>query len=468
MVIPVEYPTEGEYYDPAWPTYTPPSGGVNYSYGTWRWRFGAFSDRRGWPSSGRVWNERLALFKDSSGYLSVVGALTDFSERNELGEITADQAFSFTIKDANPIRGAIADTDLLIITSAGMWALRPSNAAQGVGPTNYKVAPQSNEGMAPGMPVELDGRFLYVGKSRRKVVEAALDAQRDRQAPLDLSRYARHIGAAATSFQELVAQKDPSRLVWARRKDGSLAVAAYVPEEQVLGWATRPMADGMVVETIAGIVDPAGELDQIWLGVSYGGAWHVLRMAMVRQEGDDEDPVMLDMAAEFEGATAAATWGPVPWLAGKTVQVQASDGDGLPSVAYGDITVDASGHFTLPNPHKRGAVGLPFPCRFVPLPLGTGPGNAPLLSQKRRISRISLDVLEARGLWLVLSGRTETPIEQMQGDSPTVQGFKPDVGVRIKEDCGDYTRTSDIAIERRLPFATTIRAVQTAINVGGR
>ncbi|NLS27931.1 hypothetical protein S2M10_29330 [Sphingomonas sp. S2M10] len=461
--MPTAYPTLPDYYDPDWDPYTPPSGGVSYSYGTWRWRFGSFSPRRGWPSCGRIWNERLALFKDSSAYLSVVGSLNDFSERNELGEITADQAFSFTIKDANPIRGAIADKDLLIVTSAGMWALRPSNAAQGVGPNNYKVDPQSNEGMADGLPAEIDGRFLYIGKSRRKVVEAALDVQRDRQAPLDLSRYARHIGSKKASFQELVPQKDPARLVWARRKDGSLAVAAYVPEEQVLGWATRPMAQGVSVQTIAGIVDPAGEQDQIWLGVTYGGQWHVLRMAMVRQEGDEEDPVMLDMAAEFEGEPAA-TWGPVPWLAGKRVQVQAGGTDGMPSVAYGDIEVNGAGYFTLPNPHARGAVGLAYPCRFVPLPLGTGEGNVPLLSQKRRIGRVSLDVLEARGLWLVLSGRTETAVEQMQGDSPTEQGFRPDVGVRIKEDCGDYSRASDIAIERRLPFATTIRAIQTRVS----
>jgi hypothetical protein len=452
-----------EYWDPEWDDYVPPDGAVSYSYGTWRWRFGAFSARRGWPSCGVIWNERLALFKEASGYLSVAGDLKNFAERNELGEITADMAFSFTLKDPNGIRAAIADEKLLLLTASGMWALGPSNAAQGVGPGNFRVDPQNNEGSAATMPVEIDGRFVYIGKSRRKVVEAALEAQRNRQAPIDLSRYARHIGGQSR-FADVVAQKDPNTLVWTHRDDGTLALATYVPDEQVLGWARRPMAAGVLAGSIAGITDPDGELGQVWIAAEMDGDWHVLRMAQFRQEGDTADPVMLDMAWEFSGA-ASTTWGPVPWLAGKTCQVQADGVGGAESAAYSGIVVDEDGMFTLSNAHAAGAIGLPYECRVAPLPPVPGDASGSSLGKMRRASRIAIDVLKARGLRLKLADGTVLPFEQLQSDSRANEGFAPDTGILIKEDAGDWNRATDISIERYLPHGATVRAFQPTVDV---
>lgn len=454
-----DYGWEGGYWDGD--SWVPPGGGVAYQYGTWRWRFGAFSDTRGWPTCGVVWNERLALFKGSTGYVSVAGDLNDFAAYNELGEISSDMAFTFTLKDPNPIVAAIADEKLLMLTASGMWALGPSNAAQGVGPDNHRADRQNNEGAAAGMAVELDGRFLYVGKSRRRVLEAAYGVERNRQDSIDLTRYARHFGAKTRLFQELVAQKDPNRLVWARRGDGTLAYATYVPEEEVLGWANRPLAAGVAAQSICGITDPTGTLNQIWASVTFGGAWHVVRLATFREEDDAEDPAMTDMAVEYDGAPATS-FGPVPWLAGKSIHVQADE------AAYADVPVNGAGMFTIPHAASRVIWGLPYPCRVTTLPAEAGGDAGSAMGKMKRIGRLILNVLKARGLRIKVQNSGWFPIEQLMTDSTTDQGFAPDTGILIKEDTGNNDRLGQLTIERVLPHGATIRAIQPTVDVQQR
>lgn len=452
------YDDTGGYYDPDW-GWTPGSGGVSYVYGTWRWRFGAFSDRRGWPSCGIVWNERLLLAKDSTLYGSVAGDLRNHATYNELGEISTDMAFVHQVQDPNGIVGMVAQDKAIVLTGGGMYAVGPSNAASGVGPGNLRSDRQNNEGAASARVAEIDGRTVYIGKSRRRVIEADYDGSRDRRTPIDLTRYARHIGTGR--FFDLASQKDPNRLLWALRGDGSLACAAYVPEEQVLGWATRPLAPGLAAKSIAVISDPTGELQQLWVAAIWRDAWHVLRLDQFREESTDYEPAMVDMAAEYEG-DPASTFGPVPWLAGATIDA-AADG-----YAYRDIEVDDAGMFELPNPASRVTAGLPFPARLRTLRVSGGGDNGPALDKMKRISRVTLDLLGARGLRLAIDDAAPRDIEQALGNSVTDQGFAPQSGIVIVEDAGDYRRETSVLVERVAPLPVTLRAIQATVEVSSR
>jgi hypothetical protein len=453
------YNYTGGYYDPNTGVYVPDGSGVDYAYGTWRWRFGAFSTRRGWPTCGVVWNERLVLAKASRVYASVVGDLPNFATYNELGETSPDMAFNDGVKDPNGIIALIADDKLLMLTASGMFAMGPSNQASSVGRGNVRVDRQNNEGTAVAMPVELDGRSIYIGKSRRRLIEADFSVQRDRQDAIDLSRYARHIGAKR--FQWLASQKDPNRLIWAGRADGTLAVAAYVPEEQVLGWATRPLAPGLLVRSGCTISDPAGELNQLWAAIERGDQWHIARLGQFRQEDDLTDPAMTDLALEYEGA-ATDTIGPAPWLAGTTVQVQADD------ALYRAVTVGGDGMIRIPNPASRIVAGLPFPCRFTTLPGNGGSETGPAMGKMRRISRIAISVLKARGLQIEAQGAEARNIEQLFADSTMNEGFAPDTGVLVIEDAGDHDRFGQITVSRVGPSGATVRAVQPTTDVAPR
>lgn len=452
------YGYTGGYYDGD--VYVPPDDAVTYNFGTWRWRFGAFSDRRGWPTCGIVWNERLVLFKGASGYASVAGDLNDHSTYNELGDISADMAFRFTLSDPNPVVGCADGEKLVILTASGAWELGASNAASGVGPNNFRIDRQNHEGAAAARPVELDGRTLYIGKSRRRVLEGSYDASRARTDSIDLSRYARHIGAPR--YVEIVSQKDPNRLVWACRADGTLAQATYVVEEQVLGWGTRPLGAGIAARSIASITDPAGELNQLWVAAERVDGWHVLRMDQFRQEADAEDPAMTDLSAQYEGA-AATTFGPLSWLAGATIDVTATDANGV-QAAYLEVTVDGGGMFTIPNPATKVSAGLRFPARITTLPVNADANSG--MGRMTRISTTRLNVLKSRGLQIAVQGNPPRSLEQLFADSTTNAGFEPDTGILQIDDAGTDDRYGQVTIERIAPLGATIRAIGYELQSG--
>lgn len=458
------YTYTGGYSDPDWDGYTPPGGAVTYAYGTWRWRFGAFSDRRGWPSCGVIWNERLVLAKDATLYGGVAGDLYNHATRNEEGDISADMAFQATLADPNAIVGLVADERLLVLTPSGMFTLGPSNQAQGVGPNNLAVARESNEGAAAIRPVQIDGRTVYVGKSRRRMIQAEYAVQRDRQDAIDLTRYARQIGGPR--FVALAAQKDPNRLLWACRADGTLALACHVPEEQVLGWGNRTLGGGALARSIAPCRDPDGELDQLWIAAQTGEQWHVLRMAQFRQEGDAADPAMVDMAGEHDvgDGGATTTLGPFTWLAGSQVDVQ-TDPDQAGNAVYLAATCAPDGIVTITEPAERAYVGRRFPAAFTTLPAAATGDTGGAIGRMRRVSQLTLAVLDTRGLSVSVQGAPARPIEELTTDSVLDQGFAPYSGVVIAEDCGRDDRYGAITIAREAPTAATVRAVKSRVTL---
>jgi hypothetical protein len=451
----VTYTYTGGYYDGDWDDYVPPENSVTYQYGTWRWRFGAFSNRRGWPNCGVVWNERLVLARGARWFCSVAGSLNDFSTYNELGEISADMAFQGAIKDANGIVSMVADDKLLMLTASGMFALGPSNTAVGIGPTNFRVDRQNNEGGSAIMPVQLDGLTIYIGKSKRRVIEGGYAPERDKQEAIDLTRYARFIGQPR--FTALASLKDPNRLIAACRGDGSLAFAAYVPSEQVLGWFPRKLAPGLLARDCASITDPTGELNQLWVAAEFGGAWHVLRMGQFRQEDDPIDPPMVDMAFQYEGAPDDSFSAPL--LANQAVQVQA---DGA---LYRAVQVDGAGNFTLNQPAARVDVGIAFDAYFTTLPGTAGSDNGSALGKMRRITQLLINVLNSRGLAVEVQGNPARDIEQLYTDSTTDQGFAPFTGFVLLEDCGEHDRLGQITVRRVAPAAATVRAVRPMLDM---
>ena len=214
----------------------------------------------------------------------------------------------------------------------------------------------------------------------------------------------------------------------------------------------------MRARAIATISDPAGELDQLWISASYGGAWHVLRLDQFRQEDDPDDPVMTDLSATFIGG-AGTVFGPIPWLAGRTVDVAAD------AAVYTDQVVSAAGMVTIANPAARVSIGLRFPARLTTLRPTAGSENGDSIGKKRRIGRLAIDVLNTRGLRITVQGNAPRDIEQLLGDSIANEGLAPVSGVLIAEDCGTYDRAGQVTIERVVPTGATIRAIQPTVDM---
>lgn len=449
------YVWTGGYYDGGWVDWTPPAEAVTYSYGTWRWAFGAFSDTRGWPTGGVIDAERLVLAKGSTLYGSVTADLKNFATLNEFGEQSADMAWTYTLDDANPILSVVSDDKLLALTKGGVWALGPSNAAAGMGSTNIKATRQNKAGAGAAEPVVGDSRTLYIGKSGKRIYQADFDANRGVEAPEDLTRYARQIGKPG--FVALAEQRDPHNLLWAVRGDGSLACAAYLPEESVLAWASRPMADGVLARSLCAITDPDGVFEQVWLAVEYGGGWHVLRMAPWREDGESEvTACMVDMGAEYQGDAVTSSSHAVLG-AGVTIDVVA---DGRFQL---DVVTGGGGAFALDRAAEHVWAGLRFPAAMESLDLADGGDNGAATGKLGRVVRPWVDVLDARGLKFGTPADRQQEgsmqdLELAQGDSAMDEDFGTFTGLHFRDHAGGHTRTPRLRIERVAPAQATVRA----------
>jgi hypothetical protein len=453
------YDYTGGYYDGSYDVYVPPVTTVAYAYGSYRWSFGAFSDTRGWPRCACIFDERLCLGKDSTVYASVAADLNNFAERNELGDVSNGQAFTALLKDPNPILHLVATDKLLALTSAGVHALTPASAANGIGPGNVRAWQQNDAGSGTALPSVLDSRTLHIDRSGRRIYETDADPSRNVEQEIDLTRYARHIGAA--QLVELAVQQNPFNHLWAVRGDGSLALAAYLPEEQVLGWAPRAMADGVAARSICACTDPAGLFEQVWIAAEYAGAWHVLRMAPWREDGDsDTTACMVDFGAEFvasdEDPPRADFTHPV--IRNATVHVVA---DG----AFYEAAADADGAFTIPERAAHVWAGLPFPAYIESLDFEHGGDNGPARGRKARFGKAWIETIAARGLKFGVPGDM-ADIEQLTADQTVLdEGYAPESEIRLRDAAGDWTRHPRLRVERVAPFQGTIAAWGGELNM---
>lgn len=425
----------------------------------WRWRFGAFSPRRGHPELVALWQDRLALAKDATVYASVSEGLDDFAYRNELGDISRDMAFTKPLGNANAASWIVGDAaPLLVGTAKAEHLLTAASAGQGAGPGNVDTDSPEDEGSARIRPIKIGGRIIYVQRAREKLMQIAYDANRMlRQESADLCRYSDHIGAAG--FTGIAWQKAPERLIWATLNDGTMAAAAYVPDELMLGWSRRALGGGLMARSVASITDPDGRFDQIWITAETAdGAWWMLRMAPLRRPNDAAlDKVMSDAAIIYRGAATTAV--SAPHLAGRTVEIVA-DGKVHPMVA-----LDGAGAGHLDYAASTIITGLPFPAEIISMPLEGGAENGTAQNKMRQVHRVDVGCLLSDGIEVEVAGRT-IKVEQQAGDSPMDTAFPLYSGFVTVEPGGIAARDCVVKIRRYLPKPSTITSFIPYASVG--
>ncbi|WP_454888663.1 hypothetical protein [Sphingobium indicum] len=420
----------------------------------WRWRFGSFSARRGYPSKVSLWQDRLVFGKANTVYASVSESIDDFAYRNELGDISRDMAFVRPLPNPNFIRWIVPDQALVIGTADAEHLIVAGSAGQGAGPGNLDTATPEHEGSTDARPIQIGTRVLFIEGSRTKVMQIAYDSQRMlRQESGDLCRYADHIGNAG--FREIAWQKKPEKLIWAVLDDGTMAAAAYNPDELLLGWARRNLAAGLSARHVSCITDPDGRFAQVWTAVQgdarFANRWMMLRMAPIRRPGDaNRNHVLLDAAVHYQGAATASI--SAPHLASQLVQVVA---DGK---YYGTIRLDTNGAATLDYTASDIIVGLPFDAELETLPIEGGSEGGTAQGKKRRPYRIDVGVVASDGVEVEAAGVKERT-ELVQGNSPTDSALPLVTGYLKIENIGNHETSPTVKVRRYLPLPSTISAI---------
>lgn len=326
---------------------------------TYRWSEGAWSDRYGYPSALEIYDQRIVAAATRSDprtiWFSTAGDFTDFQ-----AGIEADSSFAYSIAGDNTVnkilslrRGA---TGLHIFALGEEYSTRSESRTQVIGPTTAVFSANSSYGAHTARPIAPGGNPMFISRDRRRVIMMNYSFEVDANRPVILSRASQHLGS--DPFEQLVWQASPEPMAWLRRASGDLAVMIYDAAEEVLGWATLPLAGG-VCEAIAVTPSADGSADEVMLIVR-----RIVNGVTVRFV-ETMNPIFgllngtqaISDACHFFAATEFAPPSPtdsftIPGLAGETVYAWTDQGE------FGPLTVPIEGPLILPVAVGHAFIGL--------------------------------------------------------------------------------------------------------------
>lgn len=327
---------------------------------TYRWEEGAWSDRYGYPSVIELYDQRLVAAATPSEprtvWFSAIGDYQDFTPSQD-----ADGAFAYAIAGRSSVNRITwlceGRTGLHVGALGEEYSARPGTQGQAIGPTNAVFGRDSSLGSLPGVrPVAPSGRPVFIAKDGRRIIEIGYALEQDANVPSELSLPADHLGA--DGFRELVYQSAPLRLTWVRRGNGELAVMQHDPAEQVLGWASYPLAGGHV-ESMAVTPDVTGQRDILTMVVRRTINGETVRLieeqaptyGIVADAMPIAEAIHYFAAKLFDLETASNTFS-VPHLVGQAAHAWTSAGE------FGPIMVGGDGQVTLPRAVTWAIIGL--------------------------------------------------------------------------------------------------------------
>lgn len=326
---------------------------------TYLWALDAWSEKYGYPAAIEIYEQRLVAAATPTDprtlWFSTAGLFEDFE-----GSTEADGSFAYAIAGRNSLNKVLwlkAGARGLHIGALGEeYSTRSNTQGQIIGPTPAQIGLDSSIGSLPMSPIAPDGKPIFISRDGARIIEMAYAFEQDANTARELSLPAEHFGQK--TFKEIVWQSAPLRLCWIRRTGGDLAVMVYDPTEDVLGWATYPLAGGLV-EAMAVTQSADGSSDILTLQVrrTINGATvrTIEEQAVTYGVVAGDDPLWeanhLFCAVRFAPGSPTNTFS-VPHLVGQSVTVWTEKGE------FGPITVAADGSVTIEDIVSHAIIGL--------------------------------------------------------------------------------------------------------------
>ena len=350
------------------------------------WAEGAFSEKRGYPRTVTLHEQRLIFGGTRDKPLTVWGSVVDDFE-NFRFTANDDGAFSFSLSsnESNPINWMVSQTSLLIGTAGSEWTLAASDSGQVLSPTNVQAKPQSSFGSKYLQARLVNEVVVFTQRNGRKVRELTYSFEKDGWVAPDLTILAEHITRG--ELLETAFQQQPDAIFWGITGAGALIGMTYERDQNVVGWH-RHSTQGEF-ESVATIYGDGGS-DELWMSVKREVDGSTVRYIErlfpdYRQALDDEDKDSwwyLDCAKSlsFSPSPSDAMTG-LSHLEGLTVDIL---GDGA---VFPRAEVTAGG-FTLSAPVSYAVIGLPFTSTLRPMKLDAQLQNGTAQGRKARIHEI--------------------------------------------------------------------------------
>jgi hypothetical protein len=237
--------------------------------GSYVWAEGSWSPRRGYPRIVVLHQDRLIAYSTPAQPSTYWGSQTDDFE-NMLAGSKATDGFSRQVNvgdGVSEILWALSSSLGLVLGTTGPEVITRSLSNSGyLKPDDIQDIPASSEGSAAVRPKILD-KPVFVTADGLQICKLTYDTSSTDQYAYqadDLTIFADHI--TQSGVLGLAWQRNPYRLLWAYRTDGTLIALTDQHQQQVMGWHRHPMQMGKV-KSMAAVPSPSGIRQDLWLKV---------------------------------------------------------------------------------------------------------------------------------------------------------------------------------------------------------
>jgi len=340
------------------------------------WRLGAWSGKKGYPSSVAIDEGRLWW----AGLDRIFGSVSDAYDSFDL-EALGDSGPIIRSIGAGPIRNinwllplarlligtqdTSADVQPQRMDGNSPLSLRSSNFDEPVTPTNFNIKPASSRG-------------VFVDRSGQRLYELVYDIQVQDYQSADLSVYTPDLNLGG--IKQIAVQMKPEMRIHCIRDDGTAGVLVYDRLENVICWLTieSPAASGSI-KSVA--VLPGTEEDEVYYlidrTVNEFTIAHLVKWAKETEAQGGAINKMADSFTQFDGPVTTLTG--LTHLEGEEVVVWGNSKD------LGTFTV-TSGEVTLPEEATNVTVGLPYTGQWKSNKLASVQGIG--LMDRKRVNRV--------------------------------------------------------------------------------
>lgn len=369
------------------------------------WQLGAFSNYTGWPFTGILYEDRLALAGSNSDpigmWLTRNGGYDNFGQSDPLVD---DDGITIRLTGGrlNPVTWLAEAGVLLAGTVNNIRSVANRDNQSALSQTNVKQKAETAVPASEVRPATTENVTLFIDRNLKRLYETGYDYNSDAYLAREVSTLNEHL--FRLKVVQLVYLDAPHKFALGRRFDGKVIFFAYDREQKIAG-ATLCDFGGFVQDIM---VMPGREYPDVWMSVVRQNAptsvtpnvarITVERLAPFWRDGDEEPnlPVYAAAAARYSGAPTTGLSG-LGWLGGHTVGLWADGRD------IGNAIVDnGTGTVTLPFGISASeiVVGLRMPWKIQTLRLPTyGQNDGSGLGRKMTIAAAFVDLFESQGVY---------------------------------------------------------------------
>ena len=373
-------------------------GPENASY---KWAFGAFSGKNGFPTSVTFFQQRLVFAGTKTSpqtvWMSGVNQFDFFGTSSPSVDSDA-LTFSLTSNRINKIVGFVPLKALVTLTEGASFAIYAQEG--GLSASTLAIDIQSNIGAARVQPLSIAESALFVQAKGGAIRDMGYSFQSDNYTGGELSIMAHHLFDGKRIVDWAYSQA-PDSCVYIVQDSGGMIMMTLFKEQEVCGFS-RFVTDGRVISVCA---IPEETHDAVYIAVKRAGGVFIERL-----ENRQSTAVFLDSAMTYSGTEVDSVSG-LDHLNGQTVTIRLDDG----TIETAHVINNA---VSLSKPSSFVVAGLPYTSLMTTLDIQSDQ-QAAIAVRRKTVCRAFVRSIGSENYGVNMNNRMYRPRETPQNRNET-------------------------------------------------